>query len=178
MVLEAKAYSYDVIIFLMGWVMSKVVVVNHSNERSLELRAQRKVSFSISAGEADIIDILSAEHVVVVTSSGVPSFLGRVSDFRVSAGGAPKKITAEVEDLTDLWSGWTKVSQVIGDKSIVHAKTVELDTEELYSAGKKISSEEDDGEGRQNVLVAQDAAIRLAWTYGVEVSQVKISIEL
>lgn len=85
----------------------------------------------------------------------------------------PRSITASLGRIASLFESWLKTAETIGNKSLVHAMINLLNVEALFKAGSLIASNAEEPFGS---LTAKDATTRLAWTYGVEPSQVKISI--
>jgi len=155
--------------------MKKVVTIRYTQERSVELRAKREVSFTISEGEASIEDLALAEYLLIVDERQIPQWVAQINRFAITPGDYPKPVTASLGRTASLYEAWLDVAKIIQGKSLAHAKVELLDVEALFNVGNLIAS---NAEEPFDSLTAKDAATRLAWTYGVEASQVKISIEL
>ncbi|KJZ64404.1 hypothetical protein [Pseudomonas fluorescens] len=154
--------------------MKKIITVNYTHARSIELRSKREISLTIVEGESSIEDLMLGEYVLIVNDRGIPHWVAQISRFVITSGDYPKTITASLGRIASLSEGWLEVSKIIRDKWLQHAKIELLDVEALFQVGNLLTS---NVEKPFESLTAKDAATRLAWTYGVETSQVKISIE-
>lgn len=155
--------------------MKKVVTIRYTEKRSVELRAKRQVSFTISEDEALIENLACAEYLLIADERRIPHWVAEINRFAITPGDYPRSITASLGRIASLSESWLEVAEIIRGKSLAHAKVELLDVEALFNVGNLIASNADEP---FDSLTAKDAAARLAWTYGVEASQVKISIEL
>jgi len=155
--------------------MKNVVTIRYTQERSVELRGKREISFTLSEGEASIENLTLAGYLLIVDERQIPQWVAQISRFTITPGDHPKSVTASLGRTASLYGAWLEVAKIIQGKSLTHAKVELLDVEALFNVGNLIASNA--GEPFDS-LTAKDAATRLAWTYGVETSQVKISIEL
>ena len=155
--------------------MKKVITIQYTKERSVELRAKREVSFTLAEGEASIENLTFAEYLLIVDDQRIPQWVAEINRFAITPGDHPRPITVSLGRTASLCEAWLEVAKIIQGKSLTHAKVELLDVEALFNVGNLIASNA--GEPFDS-LTAKDAATRLAWTYGVKTSQVKISIEL
>lgn len=155
--------------------MKNVLTINQTPERSIDIRARREVTFILDQSEGIAEDITQAEHVLVVGEHDIPLWVGKIESFSISPGSNKKHITIRVGKLVSLFESWAVVSAYTQNHRLIHAKVTKMDVEVLIKAGTLVTGNEDVTFGS---LTAKEAATRLAWTYGVAASQVKISIRL
>lgn len=155
--------------------MKHVIPLQDSKKRSLEVRTKREISFVIAEKEANLEELSLAEYVVVINGPGTAQWIAKINRFVLSPGPYPKTITLSLDRVASLSEASFEVTEITQNNPLRHAKAALLDTEALFKAGTAISS---DTPEPFVPLTFKDAATRLAWTYGVEANQVKISIQV
>ncbi|MFY1664040.1 hypothetical protein [Pseudomonas sp. Pseu.R1] len=155
--------------------MKDVLTINHTSERSIDIRARREISLNLDPSEGTVQDITQAEHVLIVGDHGIPYWVAKIEHFSISPGSNKKHITIRLGKLVSLFESFAQVSKHIQNHRLTHAKITKMDVEALFRVGTLITASEDVS---FSALTANEAATRLAWTYGVAASQVEISIKL
>jgi hypothetical protein len=149
--------------------VAKVLVLGHSDQLSKELRAQRAINVQIVA-----LEPMACEYVLVVHNR-IPVWFGKIDKFAVASGAFPKIANIQLEAVVSLEDNWPETASLIDLDRIETGKIVDFQVTPLFGIGKPLNSIDERVGG---VLSVDEAATRLAWTYGVEKNQVKISIEL
>ncbi|MGN0924738.1 hypothetical protein [Ectopseudomonas mendocina] len=151
--------------------MNKTLIVRHSDVISLELRAERKVSVQLAGADA-----LEVGRVMVVNDNHVPVWIADIERFEIQPGGLKSPVTIRLARVVFLEGHWGEVSKIIVRYDDPEpGKIVLVDAEKLMRIGEDIEFTDSPQGG---ALTPGQAKTRLAWTYGVPESQVKISIDL
>ncbi|WP_150296252.1 hypothetical protein [Pseudomonas extremaustralis] len=149
--------------------MAKVLVLGHSDQLSKELRAQRAITVQVAA-----LEPMTSEYVLVVHNR-IPVWIAKIDKFVIQTGAFPKNANIQLEAVVCLDENWPETASHIDLDRIETGKVLDFQVSPLFGMGKALNSIDERIGG---VLSVDEAATRLAWTYGVEKNQVKISIEL
>lgn len=149
--------------------MAKVLVLGHSDQLSKELRAQRAITVQVAA-----LEPMTSEYVLVVHNR-IPVWIAKIDKFAIQTGAFPKIANIQLETVVSLDENWPEAASFIDFKQIETDKVCDLQVKPLFGMGKPLNAIDERTGG---VLSVDEAAKRLAWTYGVKENQVKISIEL
>ncbi len=147
--------------------MKEVLVLDHTDVNSKELRAKRLVTVRIADGKPLTIDHIMIAH------RGIPVWIAKVDAFTVAGGPFPKDVKISLGEVALLEQSWNEVASVISGVNINHGTIVNLNVLQLFSLGESFTK----ADVSPGTLTAEDAALRLAWTYGVSKDNVKITIE-
>jgi len=113
--------------------------------------------------------------VLLKDHNDIPQWIAEITRICVSPGDYPKEITVELGRIASLFQAWPAVAQITQGHRLTHPRTELLNVEALFNAGDITALNAIEPFGS---LTAKDAAERLAWTYGVEAGQIKITIQL
>lgn len=149
--------------------MQSVLVIGFNEERSNQIKIARQVSADFESE-----DVRECKYVLVVSNQRIPVWLGEISTVSFSPEKSLQHATLSLSKVVFLEGAWDKVSVIIRGVDFNLGKAVNLDVDTLFAAGTALTQAE--GESVP-VLTAAEAVRRLAWTYGVQDDQVKVSIQ-